>query len=102
MRIEIDEGSSLVRPIVNCSTSNDASHLMTVSKMTFSSCESIRWPSASTTWLCAACPVMGSTQNGQRQHGLDVEIELRDGTERPVQHRPRARLEPRDVRQTGL
>ena len=35
MRIEIDDGSSLVRPMVNCRTSNEASHLMTVSKMTF-------------------------------------------------------------------
>ena len=46
-----NDGSSLLRPMSNFRTSNDASRLTTVSKTTFRICESIRWPSASTTSL---------------------------------------------------
>src|SRR5437773_9616256 len=99
MRIEIDEGSSLVRPIVNCSTSNDASHLMTVSKITFSSCESIRWPSASTTWLWTACSVMVSAQNGHREQRLHVEVEGGDVGQGAVENRRCTRFDGRDERQ---
>src|SRR5204863_355308 len=99
MRIEIDDGSSLVRPIVNCSTSNDASHLMTVSKITFSSCESIRWPSASTTWLWTACSVMISAQNGHRERRLHVEVEHSDVAEGAVENRRRTGFDCRDERQ---
>ena len=55
MRIAMDEGSSLLRPMSNFSTSNDALLFTTVSKTTFRICESIRWPSASTTSLNAEC-----------------------------------------------
>jgi hypothetical protein len=48
-RIDTNEGSSLVRPILNSSTSNAASWRTTVSNIAFISWESIRWPSASTT-----------------------------------------------------
>ena len=51
IRIEMNDGSSLLRPILNFSTSNDALRFTTVSKTTFRICESIRWPSASTTSL---------------------------------------------------
>ena len=51
IRIAIDDGSSLLRPMSNFSTSNDALRLTTVSNTTLRICESIRWPSASTTSL---------------------------------------------------
>ena len=49
MRIAMNDGSSFVRPIVNRRTSKDALPLITVSKTTLRSWESIRCPSASTT-----------------------------------------------------
>ena len=52
-RIETNDGSSLVRPMRNSSTSNAASWRTTVSNIAFMSCESIRWPSASTTSVTA-------------------------------------------------
>src|SRR5499427_2912660 len=48
-RIDTNDGSSLVRPMRNSSTSNAASWRTTVSNIAFISWESIRWPSASTT-----------------------------------------------------
>jgi hypothetical protein len=48
-RIDTNEGSSLVRPILNSRTSNAASWRTTVSNIAFMSWESMRWPSASTT-----------------------------------------------------
>ncbi len=45
----MNDGSSLLRPMVNFRTSNAALRLTTVSNTTFRICESIRWPSASTT-----------------------------------------------------
>ena len=54
IRIEMNDGSSLLRPMSNFRTSNDALRLTTVSKTTFRICESIRWPSASTTSLRTA------------------------------------------------
>jgi hypothetical protein len=51
IRIAMDEGSSLLRPMSKRRTSNDALFFTTVSNTTFRICESIRWPSASTTSL---------------------------------------------------
>ena len=65
-RIETNDGSSLVRPMRNSSTSNAASWRTTVSNIAFISCESIRWPSASTTSVTACgwcrCAVNGSSR----------------------------------------
>src|SRR3954470_22698773 len=75
-RIETKDGSSLVRPMRNSSTSNAASWRTTVSNIAFISCESIRWPSASTTSVTAAWDVMRGRpiSMGHRiNHDVDAE-----------------------------
>src|SRR4029079_16301162 len=82
-------------------TSNDAVCLTTVSNTTMRICESIRWPSASTTSLNAEALAM-SREDGQRQGRLNVEIALGDFSQRSIEHRFRALLERRDKRQAIL
>src|SRR6185503_7049713 len=53
------EFSALVRPIWNCSTSKRPLYSTTVSKICSIRCESIRWPSASTT----SCCMLGNSQD---------------------------------------
>src|SRR5260370_14918538 len=60
------ELSALVRPISNCSTSKRPSYSTTVSKIRSIRCESIRWPSASTTSCCM----------GNLQHNAEVKLQL--------------------------
>src|SRR5271170_4523952 len=63
------ELSALVRPISNCSTSKRPLYSTTVSKIRSMRCESIRWPSASTTSCC-----MGMFQdNAVHQIPLDFD-----------------------------
>src|SRR5258708_24038325 len=52
------EASALVRPIRNSSTSKRPLYSTTVSKIRSIKCESIKWPSASTTSCC-----MGNSQD---------------------------------------
>src|SRR5258708_17080697 len=60
------ELSALVRPISNCSTSKRPLYSTTVSKISSIRCESIRWPSASTTSCCM----------DNLQHNAEVELQL--------------------------
>src|SRR3954471_23781405 len=98
IRIEIEDGSSLRRPMLNFNTSNDALCFTTVSKTTLRICESMRWPSASTTSLKAAGVCMsGKDRQGQRR--LHVVVALCDLGDRAFQHRLGTLFERRDKRQ---
>src|SRR5215813_8538360 len=104
MRIEIEDGSSLLRPMLNFRTSNDAPCLTTVSKTTLRICESMRCPSASTTslWTDDFLATARLREDWQRERRLDVEIALGDFGQRAIQHGFGALLECGDEGQTIL
>src|SRR4029077_6396790 len=73
-RIRSLEGSEFVRPMRNSSTSNLPLYSTTVSKIRSIRCESIRWPSASTTSCC-----MGNLQDNaevRREPGEDAASDI--------------------------
>src|SRR5438105_11188298 len=74
-RIETKDGSSLVRPILKSSTSNAPSWRTTVSNIALSSCESIRWPSASTISVAAGTSVGERVQHDVHADGVAVRRE---------------------------
>src|SRR3954471_15813773 len=81
-RIDTNDGSSLVRPMRNSSTSNAASWRTTASNIAFISWESIRWPSASTTSLTGASGRVTAASPGRSKEMLA----LGDSMCHPVEH----------------